>query len=41
MWLLQVNKLRKELKEAQRTYAHMLVESRLLDKVKPEEDVYI
>ncbi|WMV11984.1 hypothetical protein MTR67_005369 [Solanum verrucosum] len=37
----KVNKLRKELKEAQRTYAHMLVESRLLDKVKPEEDVYI
>lgn len=37
----KVNKLRKELKEAQRTYAHLLVESRLLDKVKPEEDVVI
>ncbi|CAN4108772.1 unnamed protein product [Withania somnifera] len=35
----KINKLRKELKEAQRTYAHLLVESRLLDKVKPEEDV--
>ncbi|MCD7471881.1 hypothetical protein HAX54_012655 [Datura stramonium] len=37
----KVNKLRKELKEAQRTYAHLLVESRLLDKVKPEEDVVL
>ncbi|OIT07545.1 PREDICTED: protein MICRORCHIDIA 6-like [Nicotiana attenuata] len=37
----KVNKLRKELKEAQRTYAHLLVESRLLDKVKPEDDVVL
>ncbi|PHT97395.1 hypothetical protein BC332_33683 [Capsicum chinense] len=37
----KVNRLRKELKEAQRKYAHLLVESRLLDKVKPEEDVFV